>query len=150
MTDFKYFDLTTRPPRSPRTRLGGFVILPRLLDKCRALIAGKNGEYNFDCSLDRYFLSFMDINAEQLKQQVEQGLGDNELLTWILENSPKKVAPHEIVAWSNYHENRAPQDLGSRAYFTDLQQKVGAERKDIGTWFDLLDLDDYVSFGGKV
>ena len=29
-------DLTQRPPRSPRVRLGGFVILPRMLDKGRA------------------------------------------------------------------------------------------------------------------
>jgi hypothetical protein len=37
-------DLTVRPPRSPRVRLGGYVILPRMLDKCRAMLAGKNGE----------------------------------------------------------------------------------------------------------
>ena len=33
-------DLTQRPPRSPRVRLGGYTILPRLLDKARATIAG--------------------------------------------------------------------------------------------------------------
>ncbi len=34
-------DLTQRPPRSPRVRLGGFVILPRMLDKGRPLLMGK-------------------------------------------------------------------------------------------------------------
>ena len=34
-------DLTKRPPRSPRARLGGYVILPRMLDKGRAAIAGR-------------------------------------------------------------------------------------------------------------
>ncbi len=29
-------DLTQRPPRSPRVRLGGLVLLPRMLDKGRA------------------------------------------------------------------------------------------------------------------
>ncbi len=29
-------DLTKFPPRSPRVRLGGYVILPRMLDKGRA------------------------------------------------------------------------------------------------------------------
>ena len=33
-------DLTQRPPRSPRVRLGGYVILPRMLDKGRATING--------------------------------------------------------------------------------------------------------------
>ncbi len=40
-------DLTQRPPRSPRVRLGGYVILPRMLDKGRAALAGKLGEYHF-------------------------------------------------------------------------------------------------------
>ena len=38
-------NLTQRPPRSPRVRLGGYTILPRLLDKARAVIAGTAGEY---------------------------------------------------------------------------------------------------------
>ena len=37
-------DLTKQPPRSPRVRLGGYVILPRILDKGRALLAGTQGE----------------------------------------------------------------------------------------------------------
>lgn len=34
-------------------------------------------------------------------------------------------------------------------YFNQLHTEVGPKRNDIGTWFDLLDLDDYVSYGGK-
>jgi hypothetical protein len=33
-------DLTKRPPRSPRVRLGGLALLPRMLDKGRATVAG--------------------------------------------------------------------------------------------------------------
>ncbi|HEX7632014.1 MAG TPA: DUF5069 domain-containing protein, partial [Lacunisphaera sp.] len=36
-------DLTRHPPRSPRTRLGGYVQLPRLIDKARAVAAGTAG-----------------------------------------------------------------------------------------------------------
>ena len=32
-------DLAKRPPRSTRSRLGGYVLLPRIIDKCRAVIA---------------------------------------------------------------------------------------------------------------
>ena len=32
-------NLTQRPPRSPRVRLGGYVVLARILDKGRAEIA---------------------------------------------------------------------------------------------------------------
>jgi hypothetical protein len=40
-------DLRKQPPRSPHEKLGGFVIAARSLDKCRAFLAGINGEYNF-------------------------------------------------------------------------------------------------------
>ena len=42
-----FTDLTQRPPRSFRVRLGGFVILARMLDRGRATLAKKNGEYNY-------------------------------------------------------------------------------------------------------
>ncbi len=51
-------DLSQRPPRSPRVRLGGYVILPRMLDKGRASLIGKNGEYHYACPLDQRFLAF--------------------------------------------------------------------------------------------
>jgi len=37
-------NLTQRPPRSARVRLGGYVILPRMLDKCRAELESHNGD----------------------------------------------------------------------------------------------------------
>ena len=39
--------------------------------------------------------------------------------------------------------------MESREYFHGLHKQVAAHREDITTWFDILDLDDYVSFGGK-
>ena len=45
-------DLTKEYPRSPRETLGGYVILARCIDKCRAFLLGQNGEYNYyPCSL---------------------------------------------------------------------------------------------------
>jgi hypothetical protein len=31
----------------------------------------------------------------------------------------------------------------------EAQKKIAPNREDIGAWFDLLDVDDYVTFGGK-
>jgi hypothetical protein len=31
----------------------------------------------------------------------------------------------------------------------ELHAKAAPKREDVVTWFDLLDLDDYASFGGK-
>src|SRR5580692_7822295 len=44
-TQHFFIDLTQRPPRSFRVRLGNYVVLARMLDKGRATLAGKNGEY---------------------------------------------------------------------------------------------------------
>ena len=86
MPKFKAPDLTRSAPRSPRVRLGGYVLLPRVLDKCRATLLKKNGEYNYNCPLDQYFLKFAGVNPISLKKQVAKGLGDGEILRWIYKN----------------------------------------------------------------
>jgi len=73
-------NLTKQPPRSARARLGGYAILPRLLDKGRATIAGIHGEYKYNCPLDQRFFEFAGIDAEALKKQLAAGKGDGEIL----------------------------------------------------------------------
>ena len=140
-------DLTKQPPRSPRVRLGGYVILPRMLDKGRATIAGKNGEYHYACPLDQRFLEFVGIDPKALKKELKKS--DTEVLEWINTHAKHKRTAPEILAWSAWQEQRAPDNPDSREYFNGLHKTTAPKRTDIVTWFDLLDLDDYVSFGGK-
>ena len=142
-------DLTKQAPRSPRVRLGGYAILPRMLDKGRAAVAGKLGEYKYACPLDQRFLDFAGIDPEALKKELAAGKGDGEILDWIQKNAKNKHSEGEIAAWSELADKRAPADVESRGYFNELHQKTAPKREDIVTWFDLLDVDDYVSFGGK-
>jgi Domain of unknown function (DUF5069) len=143
-------DLTQRPPRSPRCRLGGYAGLPRMLDKGRATLAGKNGEYHFDCPLDKRVLSFLGIEAKALKAQLATGKGDGEILEWIKANGKNKPSEWEIEQWSSYFEKRGPtSDAETLGFFADMIGKITKTREDIHAWADLLDLDDYVSFGGK-
>jgi hypothetical protein len=120
-----------------------------MLDKGRATIARKNGEYHYACPMDQRFLDFVGIEAEVLKKQLAAGKSDGEILAWIQKNTKNKHNDPEIVAWSSYAEQRAPSDAESRQYFNELHTKAAPKREDIVTWFDLLDVDDYVSFGGK-
>jgi hypothetical protein len=124
-------------------------LLPRILDKCRATLAGKNGEYNYNCALDQRFFDFFQVDAEAFKAQVTLGKGDGEMLEWVLENSKRKPTHLDALAWSASQEQRVPADLETREFFNSLHKQAGPNRADISTWFDLLDLDDYVSFGGK-
>jgi Domain of unknown function (DUF5069) len=142
-------DLTIHPPRSARVTLGGFVIFPRLIDKCRAEIAGKNGEYHYNCPLDQRFLSFVGVDAAAFKAQVAAGKGDGELLAWVRENGQVKRSGWEIAAWSAYQSSMAPGDAGSRGFFAGEAARCAASRTDVSTWFELLDVDDFASYGGK-
>lgn len=142
-------DLTRHPPRSPRVRLGGFIHLPRLLDKARATIAKTNGEYHFNCPVDQQFFAFTGIEAESFLKLIATGKGDGELLAYVLAHAQPKRTPSEILAWSKWFEQRAPGAVEMRAFFNESQQQMGPQRDDIVTWFDLLDLDDYVSFNGR-
>ena len=141
-------DLTSHPPRSPRVRLGGYVILPRMLDKCRATLAGKNGEYSYNCPLDQYFLKFAGVDPADLQKQVAAGPGDGALLAWIEKNQKHHRSGQEIEAWSDYMNRRAPASVEQRERMNQYQAGAGKEREDIATWFDVLDLDDFTAFGG--
>lgn len=142
-------DLTQRAPRSPRVRLGGYVILPRMLDKGRAEIAGTQGEFHYNCPLDQHFTRFAGIEADALKEQLKAGKGDGEILAWIEENAANKREPWEIQQWSAHHENRGPDgDAETLQYFAKLVAASSTTRSDVNTWFAMLDLDDHVSYGG--
>lgn len=144
-------DLTRRPPRSPRLRLGGYVLLPRLLDKGRAALAGKLGEYRFNGrGMDRHFFNFVGLDHEALLKELEKGGGDGELLAWVGLHARNPRQPWEIAAWSEYHERRLPDsDAETAGEFAEEVRKFTTTREDIHTWFDLLDLDDHCTFGGK-
>lgn len=142
-------DLTQRPPRSARVRLGGYCILPRMLDKGRAVIAGKENGYKYACPLDQEFLNFAGVDAAKLRKELEAGKGDGEILEWIHANASIKRTAAEILAWSNYQDERGPGEVEKREFFGELHKGIAAHRNDIWSWFDLLDLDDFASYGGK-
>ena len=59
-------NLTQRPPRRPRVRLGGYVIFARIIDKGRAKLAGTAGEYIYNNPMDRHWFRFTGITPEAL------------------------------------------------------------------------------------
>lgn len=142
-------DLTQRPPRSPRVRLGGYTILPRLLDKARAVIAGTAGEYKYNNPNDGHFFRFTGISPEALLAQVKTGAGDWDILLWVNEQAPLKRTALEIQQWADWTEGVAFNDVEMREWFTDQIKRLNPAREDLRGTFDYLDLDDYVSFGGQ-
>jgi len=145
-----FLDLTQRAPRAQRARLGGLVTLPRLLDKGRAALAGKNGEYIYNSPTDKRLAQFLGLDLDALLRELATGKGDGEILEWINANARTPRAPWEIEAWSSYFEKRGPDsDAETLNFFAEYVGRHSRLREDIKTWFDAIELDDYVSFGGK-
>ncbi len=143
-------DLTQRPPRSFRVRLGNYVILARMLDKGRATLAKKNGDYNYNSGTDQHLVRFLGFDPEALLKELAKGKGDGEILEWVQAHSKTPRAPWEIEAWSGFMEKRGPDsDAETLALFDEYVGKFSKTREDIKTWFEAIELDDYVSFGGK-
>ncbi len=149
MPDVHSPNLTQRPPRSPRVQLGGYALLPRMLDKGRAELAGQSGDYHYNCPLDQRFVEFVGIDAQALKAQLAEAKGDGEILEWINANARNKRVDYEILAWTNWQNDRVPSEVDIREFFHGIHKEIAPNRGDIGTWADVLDLDDFVSFGGK-
>ena len=149
-TQPSFIDLTQRPPRSLRVRLGNYVILARMLDKGRAALARKNGEYNYNSGTDQHLVRFLSFDPEALLKELATGKGDGEILEWVQAHSKTPRAPWEIEAWSAYMEKRGPDsDAETLSLFAGYVGQQSKTREDIKTWFDAIELDDYASFGGK-
>jgi Domain of unknown function (DUF5069) len=142
-------NLLKHPPRSPRSRLGGFAHLPRLIDKARAVAAGTQGDFHYNCPVDQRFFSFTGIDPEAFMAEVKAGKADGELLAFALAHLSPPRADSQIASWTHWMENLAPTNPDSRGFFNDIHRKNAPNRDDIATWFDWLELDDYVTYGGK-
>lgn len=137
-------DLTKMAPRSPHVNIGGFVIIARTIDKCRASLWGKLGEYHFDCPLDNQLFSFMDIQGDDFKAFVEKGHTDEEIAAWVKEEGIERSADeikdwNETVSSNNYAE--MPE---KKAWLEGENKRVGIDKD--STLFDFLDADDKASF----
>jgi hypothetical protein len=149
-TQTSFIDLTQRPPRSFRVRLGNYVILARMLDKGRATLARKNGEYKYNSTTDQRLVQFLGFDPDAMLKELEAGKGDGEVLEWVQSHSKTPRAPWEIEAWSAFMEKRGPSsDAETLALFAEYLGQHSKTREDVKTWFEAIELDDYASFGGK-
>jgi Domain of unknown function (DUF5069) len=145
-----FIDLTQRPPRSFRVRLGNYVALARMFDKGRATLAGKNGEYEYNSTTDQRIVHFLGFDPEAMLKELGTGKGDEEMLEWVQANSENHHSPWEVEAWSAFMEKRGPDsDNETLKFYTEYLGRLSKTRKDVKTMFEFVELDDYVSFGGR-
>jgi hypothetical protein len=139
-------DLKKEAPRSPRVRVGGYAILGRTLDKCRALVGGNIGEYHFDCPLDNMLFGFKNVKGDDFKAQIEQGASDHEMVEWLNQTGEKK-APEEIKRWAAEVEASSlynHPEKEKREFFSEEVEKLGLDPAKTTT-FEWLEVDDRAS-----
>ncbi|MDA8150205.1 MAG: DUF5069 domain-containing protein [Nitrospiraceae bacterium] len=139
--------------RSPRERLGGYAILPRLIDKVRLRAAGLlPPEYRSNLlrlpdpgkgffPLDGRFLEFTGLDPAELEQAILSAQSDEAVLAWVAAHS-KPHSSLEREEWSLSFDKIPPDEKRTehrRKTYPSL-----AHRQDIGTLspFDLIDIDE--------
>ena len=137
-------DLRNSFPRSPREKLGGYVIAARCVDKCRAFLIGVNGEYNYwPCSLASQWFSFTGITPDQFKEVVATGVSDEEIAEWIVSHSQVKNAD-DVLKWNNRLRDMRLSDMTLQAqqYLEEYVPRFLPQHRPVYVWFDVYDLEE--------
>ena len=136
-------DLSKDFPRSPRETLAGYVVAARALDKCRAVIAGTDGGYLYNCPLDQLFFQFTGIDAEAFRAFVATGGDDSEVAAWIRERAQPRERI-EIVRWNNGLRDKRISELPDalQLYLEDYVPTILKPGKNVYVWFDVYDLEE--------
>jgi hypothetical protein len=138
-------DLTKHAPRSPRTRLGGYSILARCLDKGRASLAGSVGDYHFDCPLDNVLFSFKAVTGNEIRKLLTEGNSDDEIVQWLDAHGVPKSA-EEVTEWSTGFESSTPYtNPEKKEWFCGECKSLGLNPEK-ATLCDMLEEDDRQSF----
>src|SRR6266536_1862258 len=85
-------DLTREPPRSPRMRINGYVLMARMIDKGRAFLNGSNGEYHFNCPVDNMLFGFKGVAGEDVQQVLAAGASAADIAARINSHGTPKTA----------------------------------------------------------
>jgi hypothetical protein len=130
-------------PRSPYERLGGYVHLPRLIDKAKLHRKGLLNGYNYKTvGFDKHLLAFLKIDGDDFEEAANRLEDDAAILKWVEENGTRH-STDEIEEWNQHMISRHPDTAVKKARFVHFLKEAGGEgRQDIRTYFDLIEFDE--------
>ena len=134
-------DLRTNFPRSMKLKLAGYAHLARMIDKCRAVLAGTEGEYIYPCPMDKRLMEFSGITSEQFTETVKANPTDDEVVAWFQQKA-KPHAPIEVERWNQQLLARGPSSPESASRFKKYLKAIDPSRTDLTAWSDLQDLEE--------
>jgi hypothetical protein len=131
-------------PRSGREMMGGWVYLPRFIDKIRLHLAGQlHADYqeNFTKGFDGAWLKAAGVPADMFIQIVKDTITDGQVADWVAKNVKKTDA--EKKAFNDFVLNRGRDDDAAKARLKMRKEESGlAQRDDLQTFIDYIDADE--------
>jgi hypothetical protein len=131
-------------PCSPYESTGDLLYLPRMLDKIRMMQRGElPDEYhaNLGRGFDQNLCDFLRVPYAEVAAQTESGLDDAAVLAWCCQHGRRPDA-QEIHVWNEYMRKRGWNDDYSARLQSRLAGLGMADRSDVQTMFDLLEVDE--------
>lgn len=134
-------DLRKDFPRSMRFKMAGYAHLARMIDKCRAVLAGTEGEYIYPCPMDERLMEFAGISSDQFTNAVRANPTDEGVVAWFQQQA-KPHHPAEVEEWNQKLLIRGPSSPESVIRFKKYLAAIDPSRTDITAWSDLQDLEE--------
>jgi len=136
-------DLTKRPPRGPRERLDGVVLVPRTIDKMRASLPGGDlGGYKIPGFSTR-LLAMIGVDEAELLEVVRTASSDEDVAAWLHTHADRSKydAVNEHFEHASVDGLKDPEDYHRRYPV--------AKQRGLTNLFDVLEADDRDSFAGS-
>ena len=117
--------------------------LPRLIDKARLHRQGLLNGYNYKTvGFDKHLLAFLKLDGDSFEEVVNRLDDDKAVLKWVQENGTEHTA-EAIEEWNEAMISRHPDTAAKKARFAHFLKDAGGNgRKDIKTYFDLIEFDE--------
>ncbi len=141
-------DLRARPPRSGYVELDGLMVMPRTIDKLRAMLPGGDpGVYFINGrikGISGYLLERLGIAEADLLKAVARAQSEDDVAGWLREHADASQYP-EINATLRRIRPKHTQD---EAYFRDEYAETLREHPELEFVIDIVDADDKRLFPG--
>jgi hypothetical protein len=135
-------DLSTRPPRSCYAELDGLMLMPRTIDKLRALLpGGDSGGYVIDAEIrgiSGYLIRRLGIAEADLSEAVAAAKNDDDVASWLRERVDTSAYP----AINKTLRRIAPHHTDDPEIFKREYAETMSAHPELETVVDVVDADD--------
>ena len=137
-------DLTNRPPRSCYVQLDGLMLMPRTIDKMRALLPGgvPNGYFinlnDRTKGLSGYLLARLGITEDELCEAIARADSEDDIAAWLRTRVDANIYPSLNEALKRIELRHAENPELVREFYA----QVIASQPELRSIVDIIDADD--------